>query len=230
MKNVLQNKTAVITGASKGLGRSLAALFVSLGANVVINARNQEEIDGVAHDIGAHGFAGDVTIEADMRALADFAMERFGSLEYWVNNAGIWIPHCPIQDLPMERVRQMVEVNLYGTMHGARAALAHMVPAKSGTIVNILSTSALEGRAGSAGYCASKYAAVGFCKSLRKEVVGDGIKVFNVYPGGMKTNLFDEQKHEAYDSFMEPDDVALRMWRNLKSKNAKEEFVIKRKK
>jgi short-subunit dehydrogenase len=91
-----------------------------------------------------------------------------------------------------------------------------------------LSTSALEGRPGSSGYCASKWAAVGFTKSLRLEVESAGIKVLAIYPGGMKTNLFDEEKSKNYESYMEPDFVAGKIIENLKKESPEEELVLRR--
>ena len=130
--------------------------------------------------------------------------------------------------MDVERVRKVMDVNFFGTIHGSKAALMRMRKQGEGTIINILSTSALEGRANSSGYCASKYAADGFTKSLRKEVQGSEIKVFSIYPGGMRTNLFDESRPENYDEYMNPSDVAEKIVRNLKAENPEEEFVVRR--
>ncbi len=99
---------------------------------------------------------------------------------------------------------------------------------KSGTIINILSTNALEGRAGSSGYGASKYAAAGFTKSLRKETEGSGIKILSVYPGGMQTNFFDEKKPEAINKYMPYDQVADKIVQNILQNNPEEELIIRR--
>lgn len=99
---------------------------------------------------------------------------------------------------------------------------------KSGIILNVLSTSALEGKSGAAPYCASKFGAVGFTKVLRLEGKEVGVNVINVYPGGMKTQLFGEWKHKDYEKFMNPDTVAQKVVENLKKENPEEELVIRR--
>jgi len=122
----------------------------------------------------------------------------------------------------------MVEVNLFGTFHGSCAAVKQMKQQGSGVIMNVISVSALEGRPGSATYCASKYAVKGLTLSLQKEVEGTGVQVIALYPGGIKTHLYDEQKHEAYDQFMEPEEAAREIVENLQQKNPEEELIIRR--
>lgn len=117
---------------------------------------------------------------------------------------------------------------MFGTIYGSKAALIQMKKQNSGTIVNILSTSALEGRLGSSGYGASKYAALGFTKSLRLEGDESGVKTVAVYPGGMQTHLFDEQRPENYDQYMDPKIVAEKVVANLEQEDPEEELIIKR--
>jgi short-subunit dehydrogenase len=109
-----------------------------------------------------------------------------------------------------------------------KVALAQMRKQDFGLIINILSTSALDGKINETAYCSSKFAAMGFTKSLKKEVDGQKIKVYAVYPGGMRTNLFDEKKPENYTDFMDPNDVASRIVENLKKEISEEELIIKR--
>ncbi|OGF80585.1 hypothetical protein A2W48_00555 [Candidatus Giovannonibacteria bacterium RIFCSPHIGHO2_12_44_12] len=122
----------------------------------------------------------------------------------------------------------MMEVNLFGVIYGSKATLTQMRKQPSGVIINILSTSALTGRAFSSAYCASKYAVAGFTKSLRQES-GPDISVIEIYPGGMKTNLFDEDKPEDFDSYMDPNYVAEIIVENFKKAIPKNELIIKRK-
>lgn len=125
-------------------------------------------------------------------------------------------------------MRHMMDVNLFGVIYGTQAVLPHMQRRKRGVIINILSTSALTGRANSAAYCASKYAATGFTKSLRLETAAQNISVIGVYPGGMRTHFFDEQKPAEYDRYMDPAYVARRIITNLKRAQPREELIIKR--
>ncbi len=226
---IIKDKVVVITGASGGFGKALAAAFAKEGAKLILSSRNGTELDNAGRELNAAVFTADVINENEVIKLADFAVQKFGSIDIWVNNAGIWIPHAPAEEMNLKRVHDMVEVNLFGTIHGSRVALVQMKKQQSGTIINVLSTSALEGRAGSSGYVASKYAAVGFTKSLRLEAKPENIKVLAVYPGGMRTHLFDEKVPEDYDKYMDPRSVAETMIENLKKDNPEEELIIRRK-
>ena len=224
----LKNAVVLITGGSRGLGQALAETFVQAGSQVVITAKNQELLNQVAKGIGALSLLLDVRSESQVEAAVQKVIERFGRIDIWVNNAGIWLPHVPIEKMDLSRVHDMVEVNLFGTIYGSKIALQQMRKQSGGVIVNILSTSALTGRAYGSGYCASKYAAVGFTSSLRLEVEADNIKVIAVYPGGMKTSFFDEAKPENYDEYMEPAEVARKIVDNLAGPNPELELIIKR--
>lgn len=224
----LKDKSVIITGGSRGFGKALAKEFVEQGARVLISSRNKDELEKTSNALGTLFFPADVSIEKEVDMLAKFAIEKLGSIDIWVNNAGIFFPHTPIEEIDWEKAKHVIEVNLFGTIYGSKAALKQMKKQKSGTIMNILSTSALEGKPGAAPYCASKFGAVGFTKVLRLEGKEVGINVINIYPGGMKTQLFGEWKHKDYDKFMNPDVVARTVVENLKKASPEEEFVIRR--
>ncbi len=225
----LRNKVVVVTGSTKGLGRAIACEFLKNQAKVVINARNKKGLEEVAKEIGAIGCAGDATKESDMQKLANFAVRKFGRLDIWINNAGIWLPHLPIEKTDWKRAHNLIEVNLFGTAYGSKFALIQMRKQGFGSIVNIISTSGLDGKINETAYCSSKFAVRGFTESLMKEVDGKKIKVLGVYPGGMRTNLFDEKRPQKYKKFMDPSYVAQKIVHNLKLAKPKEKLVIKRK-
>ena len=225
---IIKDKVVVITGASRGLGRVLALAFAKEGARLVLSSRSVDELEKMRRELEAEFFPADVTKANEINELADFAVQKFGRIDVWINNAGIWMPHAPIEEMDWERVHNLVEVNLFGTVYGSKAALIQMKKQQSGTIINIISVSALQGRPRSSGYCASKYAADGFTKSLRLEAQPENIKVLAVYPGGMKTGIFDEEKPADYDKYMEPDFVAETIIGNLKKENPEEELIIRR--
>ena len=225
----LKNKVIVITGSTKGLGRAIASGFINEQAKVIINSRSKEELEEVSKEIGATPFVGDVTKESDMQALADFTVKTFGEIDVWINNAGIWLPHKPIEETDWKRAHDLIEVNLFGTVYGSKVALAQMRKQESGVIINIISTSGLNGKVNETAYCASKFAVSGFTKSLAKEVDENKIKVIGIYPGGMQTNLFDEKRPENYNDFMNPNSVAEKIIQNLKLKKPEEELIISRK-
>ena len=225
----LKNKVVVITGSTQGLGKALASLLLKEQAKVIINSRLEKEVGEVSKEIGAIGCSGDVTKEDDMQKLADFAVEKFGKIDIWINNAGIWLPHKPIEETDWKRAHDLIEVNLFGTVYGSKVALAQMRKQGFGFIVNIISTSGLNGKMNETAYCSSKFAVSGFTRSLMKEVDQNKIKVIGVYPGGMQTNLFNEKKPENYSDFMEPNFVAEKIIQNLKLEKPEEEIIIKRK-
>lgn len=225
----LKNKIIVITGASKGLGKALASEFLNEGAKVIVNARSRKELEEVKKELGVVTFVGDVTKEKDMQKLADFAVKKFKKIDIWVNNAGIWLPHKPVEKTDWKRAHNLIEVNLFGTVYGSKVALAQMRKKNFGLIVNIISVSGLRGRINETAYCSSKFAAAGFTKSLMQEVDGKKIKVLGVYPGGMQTNLFDENRPKSYAEFMTPNYVAKKIINNLSKNEPIVELIIKRK-
>lgn len=223
----LKDKVVVITGATRGLGRTLVEGLINAGAKVIVSSENQIETESVAKDLDTFGFKADVTKEEDIKNLAEFAISQFGQIDIWVNNAGFWIPHVPAEDMDLKKVHAMIEVNLFGTIYGSKAALVQMKKQGEGTIINILSISALVGHPGSSGYCASKFAAAGFTKSLAEEVKSSNLKVIAIYPDRMKTHFFDEKLPEDINDYMEPADVADKIIDNLKKINPDSELIIR---
>jgi|GEM_PF-402293 len=225
---ILKDKIIVITGARRGLGHALATLFVETGARVVMSDYKQDDLEQAANEINAYPIVTDVTNENEVINLTKTVVQKYGAIDVWINNAGIWLPHAPVEELDMKKVHNAMEVNAFGTMYGSKNAYIQMKNQNSGIIMNIMSVSALSGRPGSAGYCATKYAASGFTKSLQLEAKGTNIHIIGVYPDKMKTHLFDEDKPEDYDTFMEPDHVAHVIANNLAQDYPLEELIIKR--
>ncbi len=224
----LSGKVVVITGASKGLGSALAKLFAKEGAKLTIGSRSEKELNQVAQATGAAAIKTNVTNEKEVEALANLAVKKFGTIDIWINNAGVRIPHQVIEETDMTRVKEMFETNVFGTMHGTRAALKQMKKQKSGVIINILSTAALAGRPNLAAYAASKFALVGFTQAIRGEAAPYNIKVIAVFPGGMQTHFFDEEKPGDFDKYMPPTAVAEKIVENLKSEAPQDELTIRR--
>lgn len=222
----LKNKTVIITGGTKGLGLALARGFENEGANVVVCSRSEEEFKNVSG--GVLAVKADVTKEEDLENVLNIAKEKFGGVDIWINNAGIWLPHRSIEETDWRRAHDLIEVNLFGTVYGSKVALSEMKKKNEGVIINILSTSALEGKINETAYCSSKFASDGFTKSLRKELEETGIKILAVYPGGMKTDLFNEEIPEKYSDYMTPEFVAEKIISNLKSDSPEEELIIRR--
>ncbi len=222
----LKGKVIVITGGTKGLGKALSLAFLKNGSKVTVCSRNEDELKNLRN--GIIGIKADVTREEELQKVVDLTKEKFGKLDIWINNAGIWLPHLPIEKTDWKRTHDLIEVNLFGTVYGSKVALAQMRKQGFGSIVNIISTSALEGKINETAYCSSKFAAMGFTKSLMKEVDGKNIRVMAVYPGGMRTDLFNEDMPKNYNEFMNPDYVADKIVENLKKNIPEDELIIRR--
>jgi len=222
----LRNKVIVITGGSKGFGKKLAEAFLKEGANVVISSNNEKEIQNVAKEIGAFGIFADVTREEDLTYLLKATIKKFNGVDIWINNAGLWLPHDFAENFDMNLVRKIFEVNVIGLMNGSRVALRFMKEKGTGTIINIISDSGLIERPMSSSYCASKWAAAGFTKSIRGE--NEKISILGVYPGGMKTEIFGPSKPEGFDNFMETSYVVEKVINNLKSDDTKVDLIVQK--
>lgn len=223
----LQNKTVVITGGTKGLGKALACLFIEEKAKVIINARSKKELEQVSREIGAISFAGDVDKEADMKKLAAFVVKKFGQIDIWINNVGIGMGHMPIEKVDAKQAHKVMEVNFFGTFYGSRSAMKYMKEKKQGTIINVLSSRSLVPHPLSAVYSSSKWAARGFTEVLQAALRPLHILVIGVYPSGMKTDFFGKVKPEGYENYLDPSVVAKKVIQNLKLSKPKEEVIIK---
>lgn len=224
----LKDKVVVITGGSKGFGKALAIAFLDEGSKVVVNSRNKEETENTAKEIGVLGICADVTKEEELTNLKDEVIKNFGSIDIWINNAGLWMTHSFIEDFDMNKVRKMFDVNVIGTINGCRVALRFMKEKKLGIIINIISTAALGERPTLSTYCASKWAVNGFTKSIRAEDRDKNILILSVFPGGMKTDIFGDSRPDNYNEFMEPEYVVEKVINNLKLEKPEEELVIQR--
>lgn len=224
----LKDKTVVITGGSKGLGKSLAIAFIGEGSKVLISARDKSALEKSAKEIGAEFFVADVAKEQEMTALAKDAVGLFGRIDIWVNNAGVTQPHTSIEEIDLKQTHELIEVNLFGTIYGSRAAMRSMKKDGGGIILNVISKSALVGRPISAGYASSKWAARGFTESLRMALEPEGISVITVHPGGMKTEIFGDHLPSDYHDFMETEYVAKEIVRNLKKNKPLSELIVDR--
>lgn len=203
----LKNASVVITGAARGLGAALARELAARGARVLLSDIDSTDLTILGAELATPTMRCDVTKREEVEALGRAAMEKFGTIDIWLNNAGVWIPYAPVTDLDMNKAKQLVDVNYFGTASGMLEAIRHM-RGRGGIIVNILSVRSLKGKALGAAYSASKFAAEGFTQAVREELKDTGIRVVGVYPYRIKTTLFGENKHEDYATSMEPADVA----------------------
>lgn len=187
---LLTGKTAVITGASSGIGRATALEFARRGTNVVIAARRGELLDEVARLCRERGvkctpFLADLAKREDCKRLIDAA----GRVDILVNNAGFAIFEA-IENANPGDLEEMMQTNYFGAVWCTQAVLPAMLARGEGTIVNLASIAGLMGYARMGGYCATKFAMVGFTEALRDEVLDRGVRVAMVCPGTVDTDFF----------------------------------------
>lgn len=186
----LDHKTAIITGGASGIGEGTARLFAEQGANVIIADVQDERGTKLANEIGAVYQHADVTSEADIKALVDLAVEKFGRLDVMHNNAGVAGTLASIFDLTADEFDGLVAILLRGVFLGIKYAATAMKPNKTGSIINTASVAGME--AGHAGhiYTACKHGVVGLTRSTAMELGVMGIRVNAVCPGGIATPIF----------------------------------------
>ncbi len=189
----LEGRTALVTGASQGIGRACAIELAKAGAKVALAARNEQKLAEVAAEIAAaggtaHAFAIDIASEDSIKAGAKAALAHFGSIEILVNNAGI------TKDGLMLRMKRadwdaVLSTNLTGTFLLTQAVVSSMLKARWGRIINISSVVGETGQAGQANYAASKAGLIGLTKSLARELASRGITANAVAPGYIETAM-----------------------------------------
>ncbi|HVM72717.1 MAG TPA: SDR family oxidoreductase [Anaerolineales bacterium] len=204
--NTLAGKVAIITGASRGLGKAIATLFAQEGAAVVMAARSQKEIEQNAADLHARGYrvvayACDVSDPQQVEALAGFAIDTYGHFDIWVNNAGVAGPYGATFDLSAEQFISVLRTNIFGVYHGSRMAMRHFLPRRTGKLINILGAGARKPAPNQNAYGSTKAWIRVFTLALASETRGSGVGVFALQPGLMETDLLTEvvtfKEHES---------------------------------
>jgi NAD(P)-dependent dehydrogenase (short-subunit alcohol dehydrogenase family) len=190
----LENKVAVVTGASSGMGEAIAKLFASEGASVVAMARRKERLDDLIKEIEAGGgkataVAGDVTIEEDVQNSIKTAVDEYGKLDIVISNAGLLDQMTPVADVTDDLWDAVFDVNVKGPMRFFRAAIPLMEEAGGGTFVTVSSLGGIKcGIAGST-YIASKHAVLGLAKSVAYMYADKNIRSNVIAPGAVMTEM-----------------------------------------
>jgi NAD(P)-dependent dehydrogenase (short-subunit alcohol dehydrogenase family) len=187
----LDGRTAIVTGASSGLGARFAAVLAGVGATTILTARRADRLDSVAADIpGAITAPGDVTSDEHLASLVALALERTGRLDIVINNAGI-SDVVAAQDEPMAQFRETMDVNLTATFALSQLAFRPMETAGTGTIVNIASVLGMvaSGQIPQAGYTASKGAVINLTRELAAQWSRQGIRVNALCPGWFASEM-----------------------------------------
>ena len=213
MKADLSGQVALVTGAGRGIGRSISLALANAGARVFLTARTADQLEGTAREIRARGheaeyLPAEVSSEEGVLAVFDACRNRFGRLDILVNNAGLGISGL-LADFPVESFDTLMSVNVRGVFLCCQQAMRMMVPARRGYIVNISSVVGIKGYANQAAYTASKHAVMGITKSLAVEAQPHGVRVSAVLPGAVDTGLTEALRPDLDKALlMRPEDVA----------------------
>jgi len=209
----LEGKSALVTGASRGIGRAIATELATAGANVVVGYRSgQEEAEGLASEIGGRAIQADVSSADDAHRL----VEEAGDLDILVNNAGLTRDGL-LARMSDDDWRTVLDTNLSSVFYTCRAVTRPMMKKRAGSIVNISSIVGVHGNWGQTNYAASKAGIIGFTKSLARELGSRNVRANVVAPGYVKTQLTDVLPEEATDAMLtntplgrlgEPEDIA----------------------
>ncbi|MEI8255931.1 MAG: SDR family oxidoreductase [Deltaproteobacteria bacterium] len=216
----LEQKVVVVTGSTRGLGRAIAETFVREGARVVLVGRSESDAREAAAQLDPAGEstlgAGcDVSDLAQVRALASRAIERFGRIDVWINNAGLSAPYGPTAEIPAERFGRVLLTNVVGTFYGSHVALQHFVPARRGKLVNILGRGDTGVVPFQLAYSSSKWWLKAFTVGLAREHRDSGVGIFGYNPGLMSTDFLRHlEAIQGWEAKLEPLKTVARMWAN----------------
>lgn len=180
----LQGRTALITGASRGIGAAVARALDAEGVNLALASRSGDDL-GIN---GAVAMATDVRDAEALRRITDATVEEFGGLDIVVVNAGVG-SYGPFLELPDDEVEDMIDVNVKGAIYTARAALPHLMRSDAADLVMLASVAGLRGLPLEAVYCSSKFAQVGLTRALDHELREQGVRCTTVAPGGVATDF-----------------------------------------
>ncbi|OHD74145.1 MAG: hypothetical protein A2V99_17245 [Spirochaetes bacterium RBG_16_67_19] len=209
----LSGKVALVTGAGRGIGRSIALALAGAGARLFLTARSTGELESVAGEIRAEGgeadfLAADLSRSEGVEAVFSAFRRRYGALDLLVNNAGLGLSG-PLMEFPAESLELLLAINVKGLFLCCQQAMRLMVPARRGYIINISSVVGFKGYANQAAYAASKHAVMGITKSLAVEAQPHGVRVSAILPGAVDTGLMEALRPDLDKTLlMKPQDVA----------------------
>lgn len=211
MSSDLNGKIAIVTGAGRGIGRAIALALAQNGANVTVASRTLSEIESVAAEIDRLGrqsiaVRADVSQESEINTMVSRTVQKFGTVDILINNAGLGA-FASVAELRTADFDEMWAVNIRGVFLCTRAVLPFMMKQRSGDIVNVSSLAGRNAFVGGAGYAATKWALIGFARSLMLEVRQYDIRVITLCPGSVNTT-FNTPSLQPKPAIPQADDIA----------------------
>lgn len=209
----LLDQIALITGASRGIGRAIVVRLAEAGATTILAARTADDLQKVidlVHATGGKAFAlpTDVTDDQQLATLIERTQATYGRIDILVNNAGGGAPRTAITKARLSEWEWTIRINLWATMVLSKLVLPGMIERRRGSIINICSLAGITGKAGEAAYAAAKFGVRGFTQSLFDEVHEQGIKVSSIFPGYVDTALIPPNRRIDRAKMLRPEDVA----------------------
>jgi short-subunit dehydrogenase len=188
----MKDKVVIITGGSSGIGKALAAEFGARGSKILITGRNGFNLEKTVKELSdkgitISGFRGDVSIEEDNKRMADEAIEKYGTIDVLINNAGISM-RALFEEADIDVIQKVVNTNFFGVVYATKYCLPEIIKNK-GSVIGISSIAGFRGLPGRTGYSASKFALNGFLEALRLELSPKGTHVLTACPGFTSTNI-----------------------------------------
>lgn len=217
---VLKDKVAVITGGSRGLGFAIAQTYARSGAKVVIASRTPRAVDLAVDSLRENGYqatglACDVADIAQVEALAQHAIQTFGRMDIWVNNAGLSAPYGPTVHIPRRDFMTVINTNIIGTYNGSIVAMRHFLAQKSGKLINLLGRGDKGSIALQNAYSSSKVWVRNFTKTLANEYRNSGVDIFGFNPGLVRTEMLSNvHAVVGYEEQMNPLRFVAMLWGN----------------
>ncbi len=208
----LAGKNIWITGASRGIGFSIASELGGSGANLILSSRRANAINESYKTLGAnklvHIYPCDVSSSEEVAATYNKVAAKLGTIDILINNAGLGI-FKSFENTSLEDFEKLTNLNFKGVFLCTKSALPAMLASENGLIINILSVVVQKTFLNCSVYSATKSAAFAMCKSLREEVRSKGIKIVNIIPGAVETDIWEDYIREEYgDKMMQPEDIA----------------------
>ncbi|MDF1514352.1 MAG: SDR family NAD(P)-dependent oxidoreductase, partial [Anaerolineae bacterium] len=214
---ILKDRNIVITGGSRGFGLAVARACSKAGANVAVASRSEKSVNAAAEILRgtgqAMGIVCDATTLDQVKALAQQVYTAWGSIDVWINNAGIAGPYGPVLAIPPDVFKRVLNVNIMGTYHGSLVALHYFLAQGSGKLINILGYGDKRPAPMQTAYGSSKTWILSFTRALAQENKDSGVSIFAYNPGMMRTDLLmNVEVIEGYEERLKPFESIVRMW------------------